>query len=146
MRKNHADPEVLKLQEERAALQRKIKEGEAWERKLGLFNKFMENVRFQVNDIRCIISLGEITQNEPERVGLLRDKWRTATKEILSTLRDSIGAVVIPEGPGLTREALLLTDMAPEVRLLTLQEVCCSFRFDIAILGSYNENDDCFDD
>ena len=76
-------------------------------------------------------------------------KWKSTSREILSTLRDSIGAIIIPHQSA-TQGWDAITESAdytvPECRTLSLKEVCASFRFDISALGDYDEAMDTFVD
>jgi hypothetical protein len=79
-------------------------------------------------------------------VSELVTKWRGATKDILVTLRDTVGPISVGTAISGQNSWDQPAVDPTNVRTLSLKEMAASCRFDIQVLGSYDEEMDTFTD
>lgn len=92
-----------------------LEKNETLQRKLLLYRKYTDS-------------------NESQELSRLITKWTQVTKEALEELRDAVGPIeIFHDG---------IIDSVP--RKLSLKETAANLRFDIALLGKYDQESDCF--
>ncbi|KAJ3188262.1 hypothetical protein HDU85_005412 [Gaertneriomyces sp. JEL0708] len=132
------DNEMQTLLNERAAVEKQILEAELRNRRLKLLQSHME-------------------KNEAETLDSLTNKWRTAAREALTRLRNSMGPTLVPfetinnshvpwgwddQDTGAQRSLQTSSSHSEKPRLLTLKEICASMKIDVAALGEWDDDND----
>ncbi|KAI9009568.1 hypothetical protein BC832DRAFT_538663 [Gaertneriomyces semiglobifer] len=130
------DDETQTLINEKAAVEKQILEAELRNRRLKLLQSHME-------------------KNEAETLDSLTNKWRTAAREALTRLRNSMGPTIVPfetinnshvpwgwddhDTSGARTSLQTSSSHTEEPRLLTMKEICASMNIDVAALGDWDD-------